>query len=199
MTWTAALKEYSKLTGKFAVPKKGTPEYDAVIKIQNKLKGIPDPQEVKAEKIKKERKKKEEAVVVQPPPNPEEEKKKEEERRLALEQKAAEAALAAKEAKKAVRQATRVRLIKEREDAKKAAEDRAKLDGKLGLEAATMKKLGKSKRAMEDIQAEEEASKNVIKARYGARTTAIEDKTPKKQREPSFRIEDKQIIISFKE
>lgn len=35
MTWVAALREHAKITGKFAVPKKGTPEYDAVKKIQD--------------------------------------------------------------------------------------------------------------------------------------------------------------------
>lgn len=34
MSWVNALREYAKQTGKFAVPKKGTPEYDAVRKIQ---------------------------------------------------------------------------------------------------------------------------------------------------------------------
>jgi penicillin-binding protein 1A len=204
MSWTAALKEYAKITGKFGVPKKGTPEYAAVVKIQNKLKGIPDPEEVKAEKIKKERKKKEEAMPK--PPTEEEIKKKAEEdkiKQIEADKKAIEDAIAAKAAKKAAKIALKDKLKKEKEELAKQAEEqaknRAKLDAKLGSEAATMKKLGKGKRAMEDIKAEEEASKNVIKARYGGRTTAVEDKTPKKQREPSFRIEDKQIIISFRE
>ena len=37
MSWVNALKEYAKQTGKFAVPKKGSPEYEAVKKIQSSM------------------------------------------------------------------------------------------------------------------------------------------------------------------
>jgi len=37
MSWVNALKEYAKQTGKFAVPKRGSPEYEAVKKIQASL------------------------------------------------------------------------------------------------------------------------------------------------------------------
>lgn len=36
MYWAEALKKYSESTGKFAIPRKGTPEYEAVKKIQGK-------------------------------------------------------------------------------------------------------------------------------------------------------------------
>jgi colicin import membrane protein len=41
MSWVNALKEYAKQTGKFAVPKKGSPEYEAVKKIQQGMSAAP--------------------------------------------------------------------------------------------------------------------------------------------------------------
>ena len=210
MTWTAALKEYAKITGKFGVPKKGTPEYAAVVKIQNKLKGIPDPEEVAAEKAKKERKKKEEAMPK--PPTPAEIKKREEEEKIKREEadkKAVQDAINAKEAKKAAKIALKDKLKKEKEELVKAAEELAKnkalADSKLANEAATRKKLNPKQISDADIQAAADASQEAIKKRRERRKvplTTTEDKTPKKEvknKEPSFRIEDKQIIISFRE
>jgi len=37
--WLNALKEYSKKSGKYVVPKKGTKEYDEVKALQKKLEG----------------------------------------------------------------------------------------------------------------------------------------------------------------
>lgn len=51
MTWVNALREYAKQTGKFSVPKRGTPEYDAVKKIQDSM-AAPAP-EVKAAAVAK--------------------------------------------------------------------------------------------------------------------------------------------------
>lgn len=67
MTWVAALREYAKQTGKFAVPKRGSPEYDAVKKIQESM-AAPAP-EVKAAAVKataehKERKVRKAAAAV---------------------------------------------------------------------------------------------------------------------------------------
>jgi beta-phosphoglucomutase-like phosphatase (HAD superfamily) len=67
MTWVAALREHAKQTGKFAVPKRGTPEYDAVKKIQESM-AAPAP-EVKAAAVKattdhKERKVRKAAAAV---------------------------------------------------------------------------------------------------------------------------------------
>lgn len=39
MTWLAACKEYAASVGKWTVPKKGTPEYDAVKLIQKRMQG----------------------------------------------------------------------------------------------------------------------------------------------------------------
>ena len=202
MSWTAALKEYAKITGKFGVPKKGTPEYAAVVKIQNKLKGIPDPEEVKAEKIKKERKKKEEAMPK--PPTEEEIKKKAEEDKIMKEQadkKAIEDAIAAKAANKAAKIALKDKLKKEKEELAKQAEEQAKnraiSDGKLGAEAATKMKLKTTKPTKEEIEAHKEFSIKKIKEKADKK---VEKKLAAREgREPTFRIEDKQIIISFRE
>jgi colicin import membrane protein len=51
MTWVNALREYAKQTGKFTVPKRGTPEYEAVKKIQATM-AAPAP-EVKAAAVAK--------------------------------------------------------------------------------------------------------------------------------------------------
>ena len=205
MTWTTALKEYAKITGKFAVPKKGTPEYAAVLKIQNKLKGISDPEEVQTEKAKKERKKKEEAVPK--PPTEEQIKKKAEEDKIMKEEadkKAIQDAIAAKEAKKATKIAVRDRLKKEKEELTKAAEEHAKnkalSDSKLGNEYTTMKKLATNFDKSEGTPEHTEKVIAAKKRRYEKREHIVEEpKIIKKGREPTFRIEDKQIIISFKE
>lgn len=206
MSWTTALKEYAKATGKFVVPKKGTPEYEAVVKIQNKLKGIPDPEEVKAEKAKKERKKKEEAMPK--PPTEEEIKKKAEEERIRKEEadkKAIEDAINAKKAKQAEKRALAKKLKEEHVALQKqVAESNAKRD-KIGAEVATMKALAIAKPSKEELDAHAElsAKKKAERAekRKEKKLKAIEEepKTSKRSREPSFRIEDKQIIISFKE
>jgi transposase len=39
-TWIDAIREYSKDGKKYAVPKKNTPEHDAVTEIQKRLKGL---------------------------------------------------------------------------------------------------------------------------------------------------------------
>lgn len=39
--WVNAVRQYAKETGKWAVPRKGTPEYDAVKAIQEKMKTVP--------------------------------------------------------------------------------------------------------------------------------------------------------------
>ena len=202
MTWTAALKEYAKITGKFGVPKKGTPEYAAVVKIQNKLKGIPDPEEVAAEKAKKERKKKEEAMPK--PPTPAEIKKREEEEKIKREEadkKAVQDAINAKEAKKAAKIALKDKLKKEKEELVKAAEELAKnkalADSKLANEAATKMKLKTTKPTVEEVEAHKDLS--IEKKKQRADRKAEKKLAVKEGREPSFRIEDKQIIISFRE
>jgi hypothetical protein len=53
MSWAEALKEHAKQTGKFLVPKKGTPEYEAVAKIHRKMKGIPEPEPEKPKRKSK--------------------------------------------------------------------------------------------------------------------------------------------------
>jgi hypothetical protein len=37
MSWLEALREHAKTTGKFSVPKRGSPEYEAVKKIQDRM------------------------------------------------------------------------------------------------------------------------------------------------------------------
>lgn len=70
-SWVQAVRAYAKQTGKWSVPKKGTPEYDAVKALQNKMKVAP----AKVEPIKEEAPKKrlgrkpkvaEEAPVAEP-------------------------------------------------------------------------------------------------------------------------------------
>jgi hypothetical protein len=198
MTWTAALKEYAKVTGKFIVPKKGSPEHAAVVKLQNKLKGIPDPEEVKQEKVKKERKKKEEATPK--PPTEEEIKKKQEEDNLLKEQagkKAIEDAANAKKAKKAEAKALVMELKKKNDEYKKVVEEAHIKRDKVGAEDITMKSLKNILPTKEEVDAHKELSINKKKERADKK---LEKKLAVKQRgEPTFRIEDKQIIISFKE
>jgi hypothetical protein len=43
MSWVDALREYAKTTGKFVVPKRGSPEYEAVRKIQTEMGAKPKP------------------------------------------------------------------------------------------------------------------------------------------------------------
>jgi len=51
-SWIAAVKEYAAQTGKWKVPKAGTPEYDAVKAIQAKLSGKgPAPVKAPVEKV----------------------------------------------------------------------------------------------------------------------------------------------------
>jgi histone H1/5 len=68
MTWVAALREHAKITGKFAVPKKGTPEYDAVKKIQDGMANpTPEVKAVAAVKTKEHKERKAaKAVAAQP-------------------------------------------------------------------------------------------------------------------------------------
>lgn len=187
--WSAALKEYAKQTGKFIVPKKGSPEYEAVTKIKDKLsQPAPEP-EVKAPKKRKE--------AVAPPPDPELEKKLEEERKLKLELDAKEAAKAARAAKKALQEATRARLNKEREDIVNKQQAKAAIHAQDQATIETSKKLKVQKVNHEEIAAHQELSIKKIKERADKK---IEKKLAARQRgEPSFRIEDKQIIISFKD
>ena len=41
VSWVEAVKAYAKETGKWSVPKKGTPEYDAVKALQDKMNSAP--------------------------------------------------------------------------------------------------------------------------------------------------------------
>jgi predicted RNA methylase len=67
--WILALKEFNKGKGEWCVPRKGSPEYDEIKKIMDKLKGK---EEEKPKEIKKEEKKKKEEEQ-----RPEEEKQEE--------------------------------------------------------------------------------------------------------------------------
>ena len=62
MSWTQAIQEYAKDSGKFSIPKKDTPEYAKVKAIQERLKTEKD--EVLVVVSKKEKKVKVENVVV---------------------------------------------------------------------------------------------------------------------------------------
>lgn len=55
-TWVEAVKAYAKETGKWSVPKKGTPEYDAIKALQQKLNApvkAPEPEVKKRGRPKK--------------------------------------------------------------------------------------------------------------------------------------------------
>jgi colicin import membrane protein len=68
MTWVAALREHAKITGKFMVPKKGTPEYDAVKKIQDGMANpTPEVKAVAAVKTKEHKERKVAAAVAAQP------------------------------------------------------------------------------------------------------------------------------------
>jgi len=57
MSWLAAVKEYASKTGKWQVPKRGTPEYDAIKAIQERmLKETAPPAPVPEAPAKKSRK-----------------------------------------------------------------------------------------------------------------------------------------------
>lgn len=66
MSWLEALKEYSKESGKWAVPKKGSPEYEAVKKIQDRMDGVVEKKVVEKKKFVK----KVEKVIEAPPREP---------------------------------------------------------------------------------------------------------------------------------
>jgi len=198
MSWSDALKEYAKQIGKFSVPKKGSPEYDAVVKIHNKMKGLPDPQE---EKAKKSRKKKEPVVVVEeeeegsPTPT-----KEEVEKALRIKTTKEKA-----EAKKKAISEDAIKKAKE-EEARKAKEDKyAKLEaevvalkkqiGNKGVVAPAVEKKLKEKKEKED------AVIKAAKEKEAARIAAHADKKaakPKKDK-PTFKLEDKPVVLSFSE
>jgi hypothetical protein len=194
MSWTTALKEYAKQTGKFVVPKKGTPEYEAVLKIQNKMKGIPDQEEVKVEKVKKERKKKEDDVVSQQQRALEEQKVAEEAKLLA-EAKAIQDAKDAKALKRNAVKLAKIRLDEQRKQLEEEMKSKQEYHGKLEAQANTMKRLKVRKITDQEKAIAKEEQKQVIQNMEPPKLS----KKKAAAKEPSFRIEDKKIIISFSE
>lgn len=63
-SWLQAVKEFASKNGKWIVPKKGTPEYEAVKKIQEDMKAKAEPKAV-VEKEKKPKKAKETVDVAE--------------------------------------------------------------------------------------------------------------------------------------
>jgi hypothetical protein len=189
MSWTTALKEYAKQTGKFLVPKKGTPEYEAVLKIQNKLKNPPAVVEEKKVVVEKTKEKK------KPEVDPELLKKKAEEERMLAESKAIEDAKLARVAKKDALNAKKLKLAKEKEELDKQAKAQSDMHADLEIQANTMKKLNATITTPTEVKEMNELSIKKIKERAEKK---IEKKIlAKKTNEPTFRIEDKKIIISF--
>ena len=103
MSWVDALKEYAKKNGKFVVPKKGSPEYDAVKKIQDGMNASRTPEQTKEVAEKKEVAKVQIAVS----------KKVRKETKAAAEAKKVQDAVLAKDAADA--EAAKVAAQKERE------------------------------------------------------------------------------------
>ena len=52
MSWKEALKEYAAKNGQYVIPKKGSPEYDEVKAIQDKLRASPATQTTPVKKGK---------------------------------------------------------------------------------------------------------------------------------------------------
>ncbi len=185
MTWAEALKEHAKKTGKFVVPKKGTPEYDEVSKIHRKLKGEPEPE---PEKVKRTRKKAidspEEVAPILPT--------KEEQNKTELDTLHAQGVIDKKKAKNEKIVANR-KTHKEVIDAHKEKEDRY---AKLEAEVAELKKNFKPK----DIDANPahiERIEKIKKEKVVKRAIADEKKAKSSAKKVPFKVEDKNIVLSF--
>lgn len=196
MSWAEALKEHAKQTGKFMVPKKGTPEYEAVAKIHRKLKGVPEPEPEKPSRRTKK-------VAVAPeedaplPPISAAEKKKEvdklNEQRLMEKKVAKEEARAA--TKKAVAEKKKAIADKEAKYAKMEAEmaEIKKMLGHKERSPAVIKKIEEksSKPVPQVVARQERIAKNA--ATHDAKKTARAAAKAK----PSFKVEDKPITLTF--
>jgi len=193
MSWAEALKEHAKQTGKFMVPKKGTPEYEAVAKIHRKMKGIPEPE---PEKPKRKSKK-----VIAPeedaplPPSKDAEKKK------ALDE-LHERGIAEKKAAKAEAKAATKKAIAEE---KKAIADKEERYAKIEADLVEIKKrLGHKERSPAVIKKiEEKLSTPVpqVAARQEriAKSAASHEakKAARASAKASFKVEEKPVTLTF--
>jgi hypothetical protein len=194
MSWAEALKEYAKGTGKFVVPKKGTPEYEAVAKIHRKLKGVPEPAPEKpSRRTKKAAVAPEEDAPI--PPNKVEEKK-------AALAKLHEQGIAEKKAAKAEsRAANRKAVVEEKKVLAEKEEKYAKLEAEM---AEIKKMLGHKERSPAVVKKIEEKLATPVpqvaaRQERIAKSAATRDakKTARAAAKPSFKVEEKPIVLTF--
>jgi archaellum component FlaC len=185
MSWAEALKEYAKGTGKFVVPKKGTPEYEAVAKIHRKLKGVPEPAPEKPSRRTKK-------VAVAPeedapiPPNSVAEKKK-------VLAKLHEQGIAEKKAAKEESRASNRKAVVEE---KKALADKEDRYAKIEAELAEIKKHFSGKKDMDANPAHVERIEKIKKTREEKRAVADAKKVVGKKVIP-FKVEAKPVTLTF--
>ena len=183
MSWAEALKEHAKQTGKFMVPKKGTPEYEAVAKIHRKMKGIPEPEPEKPQRKSKK--------VIAPeedaprPPISDAEKKK------ALDELHARGIAEKKAAKAEARAATKKAIAEE----KKAIADKEERYAKIEAELAEIKKHFNGKKDMDANPAHVERIEKIKKTREEKRAVADAKKVVGKK--VPFKVEKKPVTLTF--
>jgi hypothetical protein len=188
MSWAEALKEHAKQTGKFTVPKKGTPEYEAVAKIHRKLKGIPDPAPEKPKRKSTKPIPEKDAPV---PPNNDEEKKK------ALDALHEQGLAEKKAAKAAAKAASKKAIIEE----KKAIADKEERYAKLEADMVKIKQmLGHKERSPAVLKKIEEKVANPppeVVARQQRIAASAAKKAAREAAKASFKVEEKPVTLTF--
>ena len=189
MSWMEALKEHNKQAGKWSVPKKGTPEYDAVKKLQDSMAGV-------AEKPKAEKKKPVKKTELNAEAPPKETKvvskaeyieEKVKPRIKALKKMQAEADVKA-EMKKAVRAKYEIE-----EAVAKKAKNTVRPKAELVAEEAIVKSKVDARRA------EVQAKKDAKKAKSEPVAVAVPDAPAPKTRKPRTKmtVEKAPVVLEF--
>lgn len=182
MSWAEALKEHAKKTGKFVVPKKGTPEYEEVAKIHRKMKGIPDPEPEKPKRGKKKAVAPEEDAPVLPD--------KVAEKKTALDKLHEQGVADKKKAKAEAKAITKEAIAKEKAIIAEKEDRYAKLEA----EIAEIKKHFKSKNIDENPAHVERVQK--IKEKKVINRAAADERKAKGKKVP-FKVEDKKVTLTF--
>lgn len=203
MSWLLALKEYSKLSGKYFVPKKGTPEYDAVKKIQDKMAGVVE----KVPEVKKPVKKVE-AVIEAPVKDAVKERTKEEYHEQKIKPRIEKLKKLAVEAQEAE---DKKKVLREKYDAQEKAVKKARNAKPSQEDIDAQKALLKSKEEAHKAEAlalrtQIEANEKKARARKSAVAEVpapVEAPPAPKGRKPrakkvSMTIEEKPVVLEFK-
>lgn len=183
MSWAEALKEHAKKTGKFVVPKKGTPEYEEVAKIHRKMKGIPDPEPEKPKRKSKKAIAPEEDAPL--PPSSVEEKKK------VINKLHEQGIIEKKVAKEEARAATKKSIAEQ----KKAIADKEDRYAKIEAELAEIKKHFTPKKDIDANPAHVERIDKIKKTREEKRAIADAKKVDGKK--VPFKVEKKPVTLTF--